>query len=287
MNLGRRLQTIDRRGLYLLLMVIVGLPFVPGVTIPVPAPAVLPQTRAYYDTIENVARDEKTKGQLVILATNYGAGTMAENQTQFEATAKHLVRHRMKIALLSFIDPQGRDLGQRAFERIAAKAGYEYGKDWCNIGYRPADGFNQVMLSAASDLPGTFGTDIRGARLADLPVMQGTKSADDIALAVNFASTASLPIWLQFFPKPNKERLTLLYAPTSVMAPEAFPLLRSGQLQGMLIGLKGSIEYEGLIRERGFATRASASLSYAHFLIIVLVALGNVGMFLERRRRGG
>jgi hypothetical protein len=89
---------------------------------------------------------------------------------------------------------------------------------------------------------------------------------------------------VQYFSRPDKSPLPLLYCPTSIMAPEAYPMLRSGQLKGMLSGLKGAIEYEVLLKEPGFATSASASLSWAHFMIIVLVIVGNIGMLLERKR---
>ena len=62
-------------------------------------------------------------------------------------------------------------------------------------------------------------------------------------------------------------------------------MLETGQLQGMLTGLKGASEYELLLEKAGFATSASASLSLSHLLILVLIFLGNLGMFLERKQR--
>jgi hypothetical protein len=281
MTLGRRLQSLDRRALYLLLALTIALPMVLGA--PVPPAAVSPEAHRFYDTIERLAADPVESKKLVLIGTNYGAGTLAENQTQLEAVVRHLVRHRFRIALLSFADPQGRDLGQRVLQSLATPAGYVYGKDWVNFGYRPWGGIDQVLKSASTDLPGTVANEIQGAAVGTLPVMEGVRSADDIAAVVNIASTDSLEKWLSFFPRPSGEPLVLLFCPTGVMATEAYPLLRSGQLQGMLPGLRGSIEYEGLLQEAGFATRLSASLSYAHFLIIGLVIVGNIGMFLERR----
>jgi hypothetical protein len=71
------------------------------------------------------------------------------------------------------------------------------------------------------------------------------------------------------------------------MANEAYPMLETGQLQGMLVGLKGANEFETLMKRPGFATRASASLSYSHLLIILLIILGNVGMIQDRKRQQG
>lgn len=284
MTWGRRLQSLDRRWIYLLTALVIGFPFLPGVKIPVPPPVVQPPTQAYYDTIEAIADDPVESKKLVILANNYSSGTFAENQSQYDATLRHLMRRKLKFALFAFNDPQGRDLGLRVAERLTPSRGYVYGENWCSFGYRPADGINQVLKTMSNDLQGGLVNDAMGQPIGSLPVMAGIKSADDISLVVNFASAQTIDSWVQFFSRPDKSRLPLLYGPTSVMVPEAYPYLRSGQIAGMLSGIKGAIEYETLLKEPGFASSASASLSWAHFLIIGLIVVGNVGMFLERKR---
>jgi hypothetical protein len=276
-------QRIDRRYLYLLLAVIVGAPFV--FDIPVPPAVVLPQTRAFYDTIEQMANDPTAKNKLVILSTNYGAGTLAENNTQAEAVMRHLMKRHLKFAIFAFNDPQGRELGQRVADSIQDKYSYVYGRDYVNIGYRPADVIVPLLKAAVRDVPGAFGNDIRGTPLAQVPVMQGVKTANDIGLIIEITPSATVGAWIQFYQRTGDKPIPTLFCPTAVMAPEAFPYLKSGQLQGMLTGLGGAIEYEVLTGEKGFGTRASASLSYAHLLIIVLIILGNAGMFAERYLR--
>lgn len=276
------LQNIDRRILYLLLAIVVGLPLVLRVAVP-PA-VVLPQTRAFYETIENAAADPAYKDKLVILSANYGAGTLADNNTQTEAVMRHLMKRHLKFAIFCSNDPQGRQLAQDIADRISPQYGYQYGRDYCNWGYRPAAAIETILKAMVRDVPGAIIADYKNTPLASLPVMQNIKTVDDIGIIVEVASANTLTPWLQYFQRTGKEPIATLFCPTPVMAPEAFPYLKSGQLQGMLVGLKGAIEYEGLIGEPGFATRASASLSYAHLLIISLIVLGNVGMFVERRQ---
>jgi hypothetical protein len=274
-------QRIDRRILYVLLAIIVALPFL--IDTPVPPVVVSPQAQLYYDTIESIAKDPTLKDKLVILCTNYGSGTFAENQTQAEATMHHLMKRHLKFALFAFASPQGRDLGKDIADRLAPKYGYAYGRDYVHFGYRPSDAIESLLKAAVRDIPGAFGNDINGTPLEQVPVMQHIKTVNDISLIVEIASANTLPVWLQFFQRVGDHPIATLYSPTGVMAPEAFPLLKSGQLQGMLSGLNGAIEYEGLVGEKGFGTRASASLSYAHLLIILLIVLGNLGMFAQRR----
>ena len=286
-NLLIRSQRIDRRVLYILLALVLSAPFL--FSVPVPPTVVSPQTRSFYDTIEEIARDPVANKKLVILCCNYDSGTMAENETQAEAVMRHLMQHHLKFAIFDFAYPQGRELAQQFADSIEKKYNYQYGRDYVNWGYRPTGAIVPLLKSAVRDVPGTLKTDIHGSDLSSIPVMAGVKTVEDIGLIVEVTPSETLPTWLQFFQHTGKEAIPTLYCPTRVMAPQAFPFLKSGQIQGMLSGLNGTIEYEGLIHEQGFATRASASLSYSHLLIIAMIVLGNIGMFAgkhaERRQR--
>jgi hypothetical protein len=84
----------------------------------------------------------------------------------------------------------------------------------------------------------------------------------------------------------------MAFGTTAVMAPDAYPYLQAGQIEGMMGGLKGAAEYENLIGRLGLGTRGMPAQSWAHVLVIVFIALGNVGFFVTRRRgreagRGG
>jgi hypothetical protein len=71
------------------------------------------------------------------------------------------------------------------------------------------------------------------------------------------------------------------------MAPEQYPFLDSGQLSGMLTGMKGAAEYEQLIGAPGFGLPAMAGQSFAHLYILFLIVLGNLPILIgwSRRRR--
>lgn len=279
MSIFDRLQNIDRRILYLLLFLAVVLPLL--FSAPVPPAAVSPQARGFFDTLERVPPEK-----MVILSASFSSSTAAENLTQIETVMRHLMKRKLKFAIFGFIDPQGRELAQKVADRLQSKYGYVYGRDYVNWGFRRAD--QTVLLTAmVRDLPGTLGRDIHGTPLASVPVMAGIKGVNDIGAVIELTGSDSLPLWLGYFRSAGEKPIPTLFCPTAVMAPEAFPYLKSGQLQGMLVGLKGAIEYEGLIGERGFATTASAALSYSHFLIIGLIILGNVGMLATRARRTG
>jgi hypothetical protein len=72
---------------------------------------------------------------------------------------------------------------------------------------------------------------------------------------------------------------------TAVMAPKVFAYVGSGQMTGLLGGMRGAAEYEILIDEKDKGFQGMDVQSLVHLLIIGMVILGNAGYFLGRRRK--
>lgn len=281
MNILRILQEVDRRVLYVLLLMAVTVPFFVNTRLSVP---VSPPTQALYDAIENLPDNS-----FVLFGPNYSGGTRGENGAQTEALLRHMMimwhKKKIRFGILSF-EAQGKTLAQNIATNLQEeynKKGYDIkeGTSWVNFGYRvDQQNFVRAMVK---DLPGTLGKDIHDNAVATLPVMQGVHTAKDVAMILDVNPTAAYQIYIQFMQGPYKIPMGL--APTAVMAPEAFNYLDSGQIVGLLQGLQGAVEYEQLLGTFGRATRASNSLSAAHLLLIGFIILGNIAMLLERSRQ--
>ncbi len=272
MNILRLLQEVDRRFLYALLIVAVTVPFFLTIRLPVP---ISPQTQALYDKIESLPPNS-----FVLFGVDWSAGSRGENRPQTEALMRHLMRRKLRFALLAF-DPQASTLAQTIALRIQGQYGYQEGVNWVNWGYKTS--MSLFLKALVQDIPHTAATDVHGRPVGTLPVMQGIHSARDISLLLDVTPTPSFQVYIQFVQGPYQIPMGL--APTAVMAPEAFTYLDSHQLVGMVTGLQGAIEYEQLLGFVGSATRASVSSSFAHLLILLFILLGNVAMILERRQR--
>lgn len=284
----RFLQEADRRLLYGLLLLVVAGPFLLRPHLGV---QVSPQTQQMFDAIDSLP-----PRSFVYFGTDWAAGTRGENLPQTTAVMRHLMKKKLRFAIIS-LDPQGKQLAQRVAERLQGRYGYREGVDWVNWGYQVAgtDTDEQNYIKGfTKDVPGYFKTDIHGQPLATLPVMQGIRTASDINFIVSITPTNSYRPYIAFLAQSNKIPMGL--CPTAVMAPEAFVYLDSRQLVGLVNGVQGAAEYEQLLRERlpedlsdakGIekASEFLPSLSFAHLLIIVFILLGNVAMILERRQR--
>ncbi len=241
-----------------------------------------PQAQGFYDAVEKIPQ-----GKLVLLSLNWAPGTYGENHPQTEAIIQHLFLARKPFAIFG-IDPVGPRLGQVIAERHAKRLGMQYGRDWVNIGYRTYQ--MPMILGMARDIAGTLKRDIKGTALSELPAMRGIKGAKDLGMIIDVTPSSTIDIWIQFF--QGAAGTPVAYAPTAVMAPEAYPYLQAGQLVGMLTGIKGAAEYAQLLAARPGASleweyppmRAMNAISIAFVLIVVLIVLGNYQYFQSRRR---
>ena len=97
---------------------------------------------------------------------------------------------------------------------------------------------------------------------------------------------AAGPVTLKLVAKKDKYKFELGGGSTGVIAPGLYPLLRSGQINGLIGGLRGAAEYESLIGQKGRAVAGMDAQSATHLAIIVLVVICNLFYFSLRHRRG-
>ena len=268
------LQNIDRRTLYFLMLLAVTIPFF--LTIPLPVTP-SPQTKSLYEKVESLPEDS-----FVLFGIDWTASTRGENAAQTESMMRHLMKKRLRFALLSFGDPQAEVNGQNLAEKLQKEYGYEEGRNWVNWGYHPIGAQENTLKAMVQDVVSTMKTDHRKQALEGLPAMHGIKTGRDFALILDFTASNTYLAYIQFV--QGASQVPMGTAITSVMSPEMFNYLDSKQVIGMMGGLQGATEYEQLLKIPGKATRASLSSSFAHLLIIGLILVGNLAMFLEKRK---
>ncbi|MCS7209633.1 MAG: hypothetical protein NZ874_08690 [Fimbriimonadales bacterium] len=269
-TLWSRMMAIDRRILYLILAVNIVGALMARVVL---EPNIPPAVRSFYETIEALQ-----PGDIVMVSSTWSAGTLAENQPQFEAVLRHLMRKRLRFTIISFTPP-ARDISHRLARRLTREQGYVEGKDWAHFGYTP-----DIVLAVkgmSEDIAQAVRQDVRRVPIQQLEVMRGIKSLKDYKLVVDITPSDTLTAWISFRPRDLK----IIYCPTSVMAAEAYTFLDSKQILGMITGAKGAYEYEHLLGIVGLGTRFINAIQFSHVLIITFILLGNFAMFMQRRSR--
>ncbi|MFA4044932.1 MAG: hypothetical protein HZRFUVUK_001740 [Candidatus Fervidibacterota bacterium] len=271
-----RFQQVDRRIIYVLVWILIGFPIVaPHVGIHLPVLPMYPTraARSFFEAVESVPN-----GKVILLACDFDPGTLGENGPQCRSVIEHIMRTGKKFIIMG-LDQVGPTIAQAYAEELAKKYGYKYGVDYCNFGW--ITGGQMFLERMCRDLHAAVKQDKAGTPLSEIPMMKNVRSAKDIGLVVEFTGSGLLPLYIATF---NAQfGVKLAQGCTGIIGPEQFPYLDTGQLSGLLVGLKGAAEYEEMLNVVGGGKRAMLPQSAGHLLIIILVALGNIGMWVARR----
>lgn len=272
---------IDRRIVYLGLFLITLAPLVGKWTLPL---YVTGPPRTLKETIDALPQDK-----IVFISSNWDAGTQAENRPQLVAIVRHLIRRKIKFAVLAIAHPTSPQLAdteiRRAIKLEGVEGAWNYGEHWVNLGYKIAT--EPWLVTLARDIPAAIGSDWKRTPLSQIPMMKGVRAfgpSGQVSMMIEITASATVDYWYQFL-SPTDVKMGL--GCTAVMAPEQYPYLDSGQLHGLLTGMKGAAEYEQLVEASGTGKPMMAGQSFAHLYIFILILLGNLSLligWLGRRR---
>jgi hypothetical protein len=281
------ISKIDRRIIYLLLTIFVVLPFFIPFTIP---QNIMPQTRKLFDFVESIPPHDKA----VIISFDYTPQTMPECRPMAIALLKHCFARNIPVIGVSF-DPQGPGLAVEAFATVVnelnsyATSGSDsimYGRDYVYLGWK--SGRLAALLEMGESIVSVFPTDHFRNAVDSFPLMQRVKNYKDISIAIILAA-ADYPIdWIRY--PQTRYGIKVGAGLTAVMAPQYYPYVQTGQVSGMMSGMKGAAEYEKLVLDHGYAKVLGTaetgmnSQSMIHIVIMVFILLGNIGYFFSRKK---
>jgi len=270
MTIWTRLNHIDKRIIYTILIVSLVIPLLNPLNIPI---SVSPNTQSTYDFIDNLAAGSK-----VLLAVDMAPNSAAETYSSLVAVTEHLIRKECKIYIFSIWET-GPMFGQRAV--VDAHPELEYGVDVVNLGF--LSGGETATKYFSEDILAAVPRDYLGNTTSALPMMENVTTAKSFDMIVEFSSgSPGVREWIRQVITPMG--IPFAAATNANVAPEYAVYVQSGQLVGLLPGLRGSAEYETLIERPAAATSKMDAQSIAHLLIIVLIVIGNIGYLMEKRQ---
>ncbi len=273
MNFWDKIQQLDRRWVYLLVSLAVIIPFIIPVKFPV---SIEPEARLFYEAVDALP-DSST----VMLVFDYYPSTMAETEPMAVAAARHFFSKDCRVITLSNIPLGGPSMAEAVTRRIAEEYDKVYGVDYVNLGYKY--GYVSVLKGMGMSIEDIFPTDNSGTPLSELPIMDSVENYEDIAFIFEVADNATADYWISIVNAGYGVPMGV--GATAVMAPKFYAFVGSGQIVGLLGGMKGAAEYELLINKPDDAFRGMDVQSLVHLLIITLVVMGNVGYFVNRRHK--
>lgn len=272
-DLIERLKSIDRRIIFLFIAAAVIFPLLRPIGFPVKAS---PPAIALYNAVERLR-----PGSLVLMAFDYDPSTMAELYPMSLAILRHCFSRRLKVVALA-LWPMGAGLAREALHDIGVgEFGLRYGTDFVNLGFKA--GGIVVIETLGSSIAEAFPADIDGTPVERLSLMRRARKLEDFDLVIDLsAGDPGIPFWVMI--AQGRYGRKVGGGCTAVSAPQFYPYFQSGQLVGLLGGMKGAAEYELLANAKGEATKGMDAQSVSHAAIVFFVIVGNVFYFLSRHR---
>ena len=272
MSLLGKFLLIDRRWIFLAIGIAVLVPFFLPMGLPV---VVTKPVQDLYDAVDAIPPNS----QPLFISVDYAPSTVPELDPMTYAVLRHAFSKDIRVVVLT-LDPAGYGLAERALEAVAAEYGKERNRDYVYLGFQP--GIAAVVLGMGISIQNVFPEDAYGTPLSEIPMMKGINNYDQVPLLVTMASSGVIEAWVIYAHQPYGARIGA--GVTAVMATDYYPFLDTGQLVGLLGGMRGAAEYETLIEKPDAGVRGMDSQSVIHILIIVLIVLGNVAYFGTRKR---
>ncbi|MDD3044186.1 MAG: hypothetical protein PHF33_01835 [Candidatus Delongbacteria bacterium] len=277
-----RLKKLDRRWIFLLIFLSCIIPFwIPSLFRQEFSTS--KETQRVYDIINSL-----NEGDAIFIDWAFNPTLQAELLPMAEQAIKQCFDKKIRV-FIYYPDLTAISLGENLVEKIKKEPRYteiESGVDYIHLGYLPI-GVDMMMFSMYSDFKSTFGKEGK--------IFKGIKTFDDIKYMMSFAGSAHPEYYILL---QRRFGFKMGVGVTAVTGPDFIPYLQTGQLDGMLFGLKGAAEYENLRlknlnlsteelnEEKKFNQQANAgmaSLTLSHIIMFIFIGIGNLIYFYERK----
>ncbi len=282
-----RFEKIDRRIIFLVMAIVIIIPIVVPMNITMGTMRV---TQSLFNTVDAIDREN----QCLLISADYTPQTEPENHPMVIVLLRHAFARRIPV-LMNALYVEGAPMLEQALDQVmgefnAQAATHEdsilYGRDVVYLGWQPPPII--PILSMGQSIRRVYPECYRGFDTDSLALTQRILNYDDVGIVVAITAGQS-PLWYVMFAQP-KYGVAVGGGCTAVNAPDFYPYCETGQLSGLMAGMKGAAEYETLVENqfrldtRRKATEAMASQSAAHVMIMVFIVIGNIAYFAGRRR---
>ena len=276
----QKLDSLDRRIIFLIIGLVVLLPLLFPLNLPVEATGL---TRDAFEAIHNLP-DNST----VLMSFEYGPSTKPEIHPMAVSVLRHFLSRGYKVVIMC-LWPDGLFMAREAIDEVLSDEKFSnmvYGVDYVNLGYRP--GNEAVIKGITKSFAANYTVDSRQTDIIDIPLMNEVRTAADVDFI--FSLSAGYPgaiEWVLYASDPLQ--IPVSSGNASIQVNQLLPYVKSGQMQGVIAGMPGAAEYEALMEEyglwptRGQAAKSMDAQSIAHLVIVLFIILGNISYFAKRK----
>ena len=268
----KRLMGIDRRILYIIMVIGISFPMFSPIGLPVPEDVI---AQAAYDYIAALPA-----GSNVLYSYDLSASGVTELKPTSDVFIDLSFQKGHNVYLMA-LWAEGNNFSSLWADPIAEKHGAVYGENYINLGYVVS--YQAFLEQSRTDLYQALNGSIDkyGEKLSDFPMMKDVTKASDFDAVFSFNTGDPGPTaWIQQW--NATEGVAILSSCTSVSTPTMVNYYQSGLLKGNVGGLAGAAWSEFTHGTKGSATGGMDSQSLGHVIIIIFLILGNIGYFAAK-----
>ncbi|MBU1022783.1 hypothetical protein KKB99_00760 [bacterium] len=304
-----KMLKIDRRWIYLLVALAVIIPLLNPIGLPITI------TEPAQDIFDYM--DKLPEGANVLIAIDFDPSSKPELDPMLRALFRHCFSKRLHMVVVT-LWPAGAALGEDAVATVVGEFNSFYkeeladpdkgsafvqekygvvkegdedylvsGVDYSYLGFKPGSAL--VVLGLGDSFTKTYPTDYSGNQTTNQEIFKNLKSLSDLDFMMDIAAGATVEMWITY----GKERFKFDMGAgcTAVSATQYYPFLNSGQILGLLGGLKGAAEYEKMVLTAGYwhkpgpATQGMDAQSIVHTMTAIIVIFTNIFFLMQRTRR--
>lgn len=281
MTFYERMMNLDRRWVYLVIGVVVVVTAIWSFAVPL---YVTPEARSVYDFVDGLV-----PGEVLMIGVDYAPEVMAELHPMSYAITRQCFSKDVKL-LLCCLHQNGPGMVEQVIAQVAEEYGKVNGTDYVYLGYKPYPGITILAMGQNFRIP--FPEDYYGTPLDSLPMMRNMTNFDNVKAIINISGGSGTEYWINY--ANGRYNAKLAIGVTGVMTADYYPFLQSGQIFGLIGGMKGAAEYEYLAEKGGYISREKGQLwasksmpiqTTTHIVIILFIVIGNIGYFMSKRKK--
>lgn len=234
---------------------------------------------AWYDTV-----DALPEGSVILMDIGYGSGGYPSLGPGNIAALHQMFEKDLKVVLMATA-LEGTMMYPLIMDSVKPEENYGlvYGEDYVFIGY--IAGEQTAMAGVLGDLKSLVSMDYQGTSIDSLSLMDNINGADDFDLVVYLTTAGGTAEgWVyQAYSQYNKD---VIGGVLSMMTTSIKPYYDSGQLLGIMDGIKGAADLEFITGHPGDAIISSDILTFTQILVLILLLVGNVSYWMLKREGG-
>jgi len=266
-TLLEKIQDMDPKIIYAILIISLLIPYVRPLGIPIPISA---ETRSYWNYITTLPQ-----GSVVAIQLSSDPSTIPQTRSAHQITMLKLFQQNCKIVFFTLRDdapPLHEEMMRWVEAHLPAGKTLTYGVDYVNLGFL-ADA-EATIAALVADLKGFVKEDAYGNSVSSLPMMADINTGADFDLIVwNDGSRGiymyALRQWQEKLGTP------MVIIASTINKPGILNYLQSGQVTGAAFGTDGGAQIESISGYLGDSIRATEPGSLSALVLTIILLISN------------